>query len=102
MTENTNTVRGKIGNVFSPSQIDKTIQLGEQYTKIPTNDYTLHSVGVDFGFGSSNTAVVLTEFLKEEHKIRVIDSKNSNMLTLRTLSIYALNCIESILIRGSL
>ena len=34
-------------------------------------------MGVDFGFGSSRTAVVLTEFLKEEegHKIRVIDSQ---------------------------
>ena len=65
---------GKVGNVFSPSQIDKTIQLGEQYSlnKIPTNDYTLHSVGVDFGFGSSNTAIVLTEFLKEERKIIVM------------------------------
>ena len=65
---------GKVGNVFSPSQIDKTIQLGEQYSldKIPSNDYTLHSVGVDFGFGSSNTAIVLTEFLKEERKIRVV------------------------------
>ena len=47
---------GKIGNVFNPSQIDKTIQLGEQYKGIPTNDYTLHSVGVDEGFGSSGTA----------------------------------------------
>ena len=63
---------GKVGNVFSPSQIDKSIQLGEQYKGIPTNDYTLHSVGVDFGFGSSSTAVVLTEFLKEERKIRVL------------------------------
>ena len=42
------------------------------YKGIPTNDYTLHSVGVDFGFGSSSTAVVLTEFLKEERKIRVL------------------------------
>ena len=31
------------------------------------------SVGVDFGFGSSSaTAIVLTEFLKEERKIRVL------------------------------
>ena len=30
---------------------------------------------LDFGFGSSSTAVVLTEFLKEEHKIRVIYSQ---------------------------
>jgi hypothetical protein len=65
---------GKVGNVFSPSQIDKTIESGEQYntTKIPINDYTLHSVGVDVGFGSSKTAIVLTEYLKEESKIRVL------------------------------
>src|SRR6476619_3547801 len=68
---------GKIGNIFSPLQIDKIIELGEQYSldKIPTNDYTLHSVGVDFGFSSSATAIVLTEFLKEERKIRVIYSQ---------------------------
>ena len=32
----------------------------------------MHSVGVDVGFGSSSTAIVLTEFLKEESKIRVL------------------------------
>jgi hypothetical protein len=63
---------GKIGNIFTPSQIDKTIQLGEQFKNIAVNDYTLHSVGVDFGFSSSATAIVLTEFLKEEKKIRVL------------------------------
>ena len=63
---------GFIGNLFSPLQVDRVVQLGEQYKGIPTNDYTLHSVGVDFGFGSSNTAIVLTEFLKEERKIRVL------------------------------
>ena len=63
---------GRIGNIFNPLQIDKVIQLGEQYKGLPTNDYTLHSVGIDEGFGSSSTAVVLTEFLKEERKIRVL------------------------------
>jgi hypothetical protein len=63
---------GKIGNVFNSLQIDKAIELGEQFKNIPTNDYTLHSVGVDFGFSSSATAIVLTEFLKEERKIRVL------------------------------
>ena len=33
---------------------------------------TIHSIGVDIGFGSSNTAVVATEFLKEQGLIRVI------------------------------
>ena len=59
---------GRIGNVFNSSQIDKTIELGERYKGLPTNDYTLHSVGVDFGFSSSATAI--NEFLKEERKIR--------------------------------
>ena len=63
---------GFIGNLFSPFQIDKAVALGEQYKGLPTNDYTLHSVGIDEGFGSSGTAVVLTEFLKEERKIRVL------------------------------
>jgi hypothetical protein len=65
---------GKVGNIFNEFQVLKAIQLGEQYSldKIPTNDYTLHSVSVDFGFSSSATAIVLTEFLKEERKIRVI------------------------------
>ena len=54
-------------------QIDRTVELGELYSldKIPVNDYTLHSVGIDVGFGSSNTAILLTEFLKES-KIRVL------------------------------
>jgi hypothetical protein len=63
---------GRIGNIFNQSQIDRAIQLGEQYKGIPTNDYMLHSVGVDFGFSSSATAIVATEFLKEERKIRVL------------------------------
>ena len=44
---------GKIGNVFNSLQIDKAIELGEQFKNIPVNDYTFHSVGVDFGFSSS-------------------------------------------------
>ncbi len=63
---------GFIGNLFSPLQVDRVVQLGEQYKGIPTNDYTLHSCGVDFGFSSSATAIVLTEFLKEERKIRIL------------------------------
>ena len=74
---------GRIGNVFNSLQIDKAIELGEQDNEIaingellckgiPINDYTLHSVGVDVGFGSSGTAIVLTEFLKEEGKIRIL------------------------------
>jgi hypothetical protein len=49
---------GKEGNVFSPSQIDKAIELGEQYKGLTINPYSIHSIRVDIGFGSSNTAVI--------------------------------------------
>jgi hypothetical protein len=55
---------GKEGNVFTPSQIDKAVELGEQFKHLPINPYAIHSIGVDIGFGSSNTAVVATEFLR--------------------------------------
>lgn len=63
---------GKIVNIFNPSQIDKTIQLGEQSKNIAVNDYTLHSGGLDFAFASSATAIVSAEFLKEECKIIIL------------------------------
>jgi hypothetical protein len=65
---------GRIGNVFNSLQIDRAIELGEQFSikNLTINDYTLHSVGVDVGFGSSRTAIVVTEFLKEQSKIRVL------------------------------
>jgi hypothetical protein len=56
---------GKIGNVFSPLLIDECIQLAEPLKDIPISNFNLHSIGVDFGFGSSSrTAIVMTEHLK--------------------------------------
>ena len=46
--------------------------IGDKFKHLPINNLTIHSIGVDIGFGSSNTAVVATEFLKEEAKIRVL------------------------------
>ena len=66
---------GKVGNVFNELQILKAIELGDKYKDLPINNFTIHSIGVDIGFGSSNTAVVATEFLKEEAKIRVVYSQ---------------------------
>ena len=93
---------GFIGNLFSPLQIDKVIELGELYKGNPTNDYTLHSVGVNFGFSSSSTAIVLTELLKEERKLRILYTEELNMLILRTLSTYVSTSIESTGTPGSL
>ncbi|HEX9318046.1 MAG TPA: hypothetical protein VF884_03840 [Nitrososphaeraceae archaeon] len=68
---------GELGNVFSPVLIDRAVQLGEQFSedKIPVNKHCLHSCGVDPGFGSSRTAIVLTEHNKELGKIRVLYAK---------------------------
>jgi hypothetical protein len=47
---------GKVGNVFTSSQIDLCQQLGEEYSihKIPVSLYTLKSCGLDPAFGSSS------------------------------------------------
>ena len=60
--------------MFNELQILKSIELGDKYSlaKIPINNFIMHSIGIDIGFGSSNTTVVATEFLKEEAKIRVV------------------------------
>src|SRR5207342_25452 len=42
---------------------------------IPLNPYSIKSIGVDPGFGSSNTAVIGTEFIPEKATIRVIYSQ---------------------------
>jgi hypothetical protein len=63
---------GLEGNVFSPLQIEKAVELGEKYKDLPINPYCIHSIGVDPGFSSSATGIVATEFLKEESKIRII------------------------------
>jgi hypothetical protein len=63
---------GKIGNVFTSLQIDETIKLGESLKAIPISNYNLHSIGIDFGFGSSKTAIVMTEHLNQEGKDIII------------------------------
>lgn len=70
---------GRIGNVFSPSQIQNCIDLGTEYSidRIPVSLYTLKSVGIDPGFSSSATGIVVLEHIKPDNmkdKIRVIES----------------------------
>ena len=40
---------GKVGNVFTGSQLDRCMQLGQEYNtdKIPVSLYTLKCVGLD-------------------------------------------------------
>ena len=62
---------GRIGNLLSQKVIDDSIKLGEKLKHIEPNLYNIFSLGVDPGFGSSATALVLTEHIKEEDKIIV-------------------------------
>jgi len=62
---------GKVGNVMTPQQVDKCINLGSEFKDISISQYTLKTIGVDVGFSSSKTAIVMTEHLKEEDKIIV-------------------------------
>jgi hypothetical protein len=67
---------GKVGNIFSPYQVDNCIELGEQYKDLPINHFCVHSLGLDVAFGSSSrTALVLTEHMEEYDKIRILYSE---------------------------
>ena len=72
---------GRIGNLLLPSQIQTCINLGQGYSidKIPVSLYTLKSVGIDPGFSSSATGIVVLEHIKPDNikdKIRVIETYN--------------------------
>jgi hypothetical protein len=66
---------GKTGNVFSETQIQSCVALGQQLKDIPISQYTLKSVGLDPGFSSSKTAIVMCEHLKDHNKIILRYSK---------------------------
>ena len=65
---------GKIGNVFSPLLIDRIVRRYDELglDKIPIVHEALHLVGIDPGFGSSNTGIVITEHLRDPEVIRVV------------------------------
>lgn len=72
---------GKIGNLITPQQLQTLTNLGKEYSidKIPGSLYTLKSVGIDPGFSSSATGIVVLEHIKPEQmkdKIRVIETYN--------------------------
>jgi hypothetical protein len=60
--------------VFNELQILKSIELGDKFKHLPLNPYSITAIGCDVGFGSSNTAVVATQFFKEESKISPLAS----------------------------
>lgn len=66
---------GKVGNVFHPTQVDNCVKLGEQYKDLPINHSVSHTLGLDPGFSSSRTSLVLCEHLEEFDKARVVYSE---------------------------
>jgi terminase large subunit-like protein len=67
---------GTIGNLFSPKQIDEIVKLGQQYKDIAISQYTLKTIGIDPGFSSSATAIVMCEHIRDkEDKIIVRHSE---------------------------
>ena len=66
---------GRIGNLLSPLKIDTAIQTGNTLETIQPNTANLFSCGIDPAFGSSAFAIVLTEYIKEENKIRVLSAE---------------------------
>jgi len=63
---------GTVGNVFTPMQIDEVVKIGQQYKDIAISQYTLKCVGIDPGFSSSKTGIVMCEHVKDkEDKIIV-------------------------------
>jgi hypothetical protein len=63
---------GKLGNVFSTLDIDRAIQLGEQYRGYQVQPDRLHFAGVDEGFGSSKTAIYIGELMEYEGDAGII------------------------------
>ncbi|MGI8720555.1 MAG: hypothetical protein ACR2KF_08545 [Nitrososphaeraceae archaeon] len=66
---------GGKGNLFQPEQIDAIVKLAEQYKDIPINPYNLLSLGCDPAFGSSSTAIIVCEHIKEKGIIIVRHSE---------------------------
>lgn len=63
---------GKIGNVFSTFDINRAIELGEQYKNYEINQDRLHFAGVDEGFGSSKTAAYIGELMEYEGESGIV------------------------------
>jgi hypothetical protein len=67
---------GRIGNIFTPQQVDQCINLGLEFStdKIGVSKFTLKSVGLDPAFSSSAFGLVALEHIKTDRDIiRVID-----------------------------
>jgi hypothetical protein len=74
---------GKVGNLLLPSQIQTCISLGQVYSinKIPVSLYTLKSVGIDPGFSSSATGIVVLEHIKPRAMVNLLKIRYNEPFT---------------------
>jgi hypothetical protein len=54
------------GNIFEARHINQVIENGNKYSisNIPVSQYTLKSVGCDFGYSTSGTGIIVCEHIK--------------------------------------
>jgi len=68
---------GLVGNVFSTTAIDRCISTGETLAKTaPLDDWSIptkYVMSIDVGWGSSNTAIMISRFVN--NKVQIIYSK---------------------------
>jgi hypothetical protein len=66
---------GGVGNVFPTKAIDQSLDIYDQLKGYPIKTSTIYHAGVDPGFGSSRTAIVVTQWIPEFEAIRVVYSQ---------------------------
>jgi len=64
------------GNIFTEDEIAHAELLGEIHKHKPINPYMLHPAGVDWGFGSSKSAIYVGEIDEQEQTCRIIYGKS--------------------------
>ena len=75
------------GGVISPMAVDRCLQLGEEMAKTtPIDDWSIQTqyvMSIDMGYGSSNTAIILSRFVNG--KVQIIYSKEFTHVDFRDL-----------------
>jgi len=63
---------GGVGNVFSAQAVNIALELGDQFKDYPEYPDSIYHAGVDPGFGSSKTAIVVSQWIPEYRCIKVV------------------------------
>jgi hypothetical protein len=66
---------GLPGNLFSQSEIDRSIERSKNYSIDPINQLTPKYITIDIGFSSSKTAILAAEWLRSEKIINIVHAE---------------------------